>query len=100
MGNSEFMDQILSILQSQHEESKEGVGSLYIHGDLNNNTQATAVKGDMRIVAQVLGQRMDGDPGFRKVMMSLFGGYLISNPEAKQEFLQGLQINNNFFSVN
>lgn len=91
--------EILSLLEELNTESK-GVGSLFIIGDNIDGLVQISIKGDMPVLAQAFGSRLERNDEFKRLMFSMFGSYLSNNKEDKEVFLNGLKLDNNPINLN
>ena len=73
-------------------------GTIIIHGDIDDQIAMFAAQGNMTILAQAIGNNMDSSEEFKNLMLSFVGAYLSNNPDEKDQFLGGLELDS--FPIN
>lgn len=67
-------------------------GSMFLYGDSTDMVSVVALKGDMPTLATSFGRKMEKNQEFNRIMMSMFGSYLVNNPAQKEVFIQGIAL--------
>ena len=95
-----LINEILDKISDLNEMGDAKSGSLFIHGDADSETALSNIKGNAEILASAFGTVMDQNKEMNTVMLSLFGAYLVQNPEQKAEFFRGIEITEFPFNMN
>lgn len=64
--------------------------SMFIHTDIENELGVIQLKGNAKILSEVICTKMRKDEEFKRLMLSILGSYLSNNPKDKESFLIGL----------
>lgn len=74
--------------------------ALYIRGDAEFQTASVNIKGDTRLLSQVLHHHIDNNEEFKRFIFATLGSYFAKNIEEEQKFNEGIKLTRHSFGVN